>query len=434
MTGPVGRATTSPPPPPPAVDPGSPPASATTSPTTPTTSATVSEPPPLRPGGLRYDLARPFQLTLDSPFTNPVANSEAQMAIVALGTTGMNGLAAAVPYINDHWWLRVPEWGLTYLGLTELRIYGHEHGHARVAELYGANATIDMHLHWGVTHTEGHLTPRQDVEVTAAGMNQGERDATRQWSRLSSQRSWTYQEQLSYFLHHFNQTFYVIGSAASQATGHGQSGDDVNNYASGQLSGRPMDQWSVGVPSLLAAAASPAMWQAVYGQIRFLGWGERDAAPWRLSAGPVSFGMPHFEVLLGAHGRTIGGYTQMNVGDRVGIETQTHVGIDSGAFRQGARVDVRALPQLTVSPYLAITVPGRTPLGGTADDEARVGGAGGVQLIAVPLASVGSLPRELRGATIGLDLAYSRDDAIRQGVEHAPSGFRPSLSIGMQLP
>ncbi|MCC6809907.1 MAG: hypothetical protein IT381_20935 [Deltaproteobacteria bacterium] len=379
-------------------------------------------------------MARPFQLTLQDPFTSVRANSDAQGAIVALGTLGVNGFAAAVPAFNDHWYFRVPEWLGTYLGVTELRIYGHEAGHARVARFHGATATsIDMHFHWGVTHWEGALTNEQALEATAAGMNQGERDSWRMWSQVQRQRSWTYQESLSYFLHHFNQSFYVLGSALTDAAGARQGGDDVANYTDEQLTGRPMSRWSVGVPSLLAAGLSPSMWQAVYQQVRFLGWGERDAAPWRLSAGPVSFGMPHFEVLLAPRDRLVGGYQQLEIGSRVAIEASTHVGLDSGMVREAARVDVQVLPWLTVSPYGAVTLVGSAPIGGSADRSATVGGVGGVGMTLAPLANAG-LPGFARGSFLSATFEYGANDAILQGIEHQPNGFRAALSVGVTLP
>jgi hypothetical protein len=387
----------------------------------------------MQPGGLRFDLARPFQLTLLDPYSSVTANSDAQQTVVALAAMGVNGFARAVPQWNEHWYLRAPEWLGTYLAITELRIYGHEMGHARVAALYGADPSIALHLHWGVTTWSENLSARQSVEATAAGMNQGERDATRQWSHLWEQRSWTYQEQLSYFLHHFNQSFYVLGSALSDAAGMRQSGDDVADYADTQLSGHRMSRWSIGGPALLAAALSPDMWQAAYGQLRFLGWGERDQRPWRLSAGPVSFGMPHFEVLLGPRDRLVGGYAQATIADRVSVQTQTHVGLDSGLFRQGVRVDVRALPWLTVAPFGAVTRVGSTPIGGLASDDARVGGLAGVELRAMPFATTG-WSRPLAGTTVGASFSYGQNDPIAQGIEQQSNGPHFSLSLGLTLP
>ncbi len=295
---------------------------------------------------------------------NPMGDVDVHASVYAFAPAvlgwALEQLARRYPAIDQHLATRFVELALVVGAEVPWMVYSHEGGHYRVARRHGWEASIDLNG-WasGLTHyrfPNGKLpTNGEDLEASAAGVNQEQLNALtmfRDWALAGGTR---YQEALGFLLAQTNLALYA---ARTYSLGKNTaSSDDIASYVSRLRA----DGHNVEVPHLLAMAAaadllSPSFWAALIGGARFLFSGQRQVSVPTVRLGRVELALPHLYMLLTKKGPALGLSTFVNPHGRVPVELGATARTDGSGAAVSARLHhVPLFGPLSVNPFLRLS-------------------------------------------------------------------------------
>jgi hypothetical protein len=295
----------------------------------------------------------PYRLELANPLSDVEAHAslyELLPALVARITKAHN--------IDEKLAWRLAEWALSGLGFMTEMTYSHEQGgHGGAARRFGFDPEVTLKAPWsgstcpvplvnGQCFAPPGLTAEQDLNITAAGVNQQTINASRMASRWALRGSISYQEAMAYLYAKTNLAAYAARTFLLSKTA---SEDDIYKYATTQGSLSPGEL--MGLAAVADLLSGPA-WAALIGQWNYLLHGDRQVSIPTFKIGrEIRATLPNFQVLLSKHGPLLGGRSTLNVGGRFPLEVSIDASLDEPGIAAGAQLYAPLTPKLTLSPF-----------------------------------------------------------------------------------
>jgi len=365
--------------------------------------------PPFRRGlGMRA----PYRLEIGDPRSDTSVHSSWYTLLPSIVGISMDAFTQRYPAVDDSWYKRLVELGLTVGWQVPWMVLSHEYGHYRVGEREGWDPDVSL-TSWysGVTEYTNRAAyaaapESAQIEASAAGVNQERLNSMRMFIDWALNNSIDPHEAFAFLASRTNMALYAARSSVGGGTG---GKDDLLAYQS--RTGTSTEK------VLVLAAASDLLSASTWGAFipifsRFLARGERRFEIPSVELGGVRTTWPNFHVLLGTEGPIVGAQAVVGVDRPMPVEITIDTGIDEFAFALGAKVHgVPLADRLTASPFLRATI--ADPPGVVVGTDLRY-----------------DLSRTL---SITGTLEYRRNDLLAE-----PTGKREglggSLSVGISLP